>query len=75
MTEPVRFSYADPAAVSSSTDLVAYLPITSSRESRVLTVSGLLDSGSSVNVLPYLVGQQLGLDWEQQTIPVVVKGN
>ncbi len=75
MTEPVRFPYTDPAAVSASTDLVAYVPITLSREGRVLTVSGLLDSGSSVNVLPYLVGQQLGLDWEQQTIPVHLTGN
>jgi len=35
----------------------------------------LLDTGSTVNVLPYPVGLQLGLVWEQQTTPVRLTGN
>jgi hypothetical protein len=34
-----------------------------------------LDTGSAVNVLPYPVGLQLGLVWEQQAIPVHLTGN
>ncbi len=36
---------------------------------------GLLDTGATVNVLPYPVGEQLGADWDQQTTPVQLSGN
>ena len=36
---------------------------------------GLLDTGSTVNVLPYPIGLQLGFVWEQQTTPVYVTGS
>jgi hypothetical protein len=36
---------------------------------------GLLDTGSTVNVLQYEVGLELGAVWEQQTIPVRLTGN
>lgn len=37
--------------------------------------SGLVDSGAAVNVLPYSLGMQLGLDWDQQTQSVELSGN
>jgi hypothetical protein len=40
-----------------------------------MTISGLLDTGAAVNVLPYTVGEQLGFDWAQQTTPVQLSGN
>jgi hypothetical protein len=40
-----------------------------------VTVSGLLDTGASVNVLPYLVGIELGYIWEQQTTSLKLTGN
>ncbi len=38
-------------------------------------VSGLVDSGSMVNVLPYQVGLELGAVWERQTTSVQLTGN
>ena len=38
-------------------------------------VQGLLDSGSTVNVLPYGVGVRLGAVWETQTTRVQLTGN
>ncbi|WP_254721765.1 pepsin/retropepsin-like aspartic protease family protein [Kovacikia minuta] len=35
----------------------------------------LLDTGASVNVLPYEVGSQLGAVWETQTVPIQLSGN
>ena len=32
-----------------------------------LSAFGLLDTGATVNVLPYSAGEQLGAVWEQQT--------
>jgi hypothetical protein len=37
--------------------------------------SGLVDSGAALNVLPYGLGVQLGLDWDQQTREVELSGN
>ncbi|MCY2963665.1 MAG: hypothetical protein NT069_08460 [Planctomycetota bacterium] len=36
---------------------------------------GLVDSGAAINVLPYALGIQLGLDWDQQTKKVELSGN
>jgi hypothetical protein len=35
----------------------------------------LLDTGASVNVLPYEIGIQLGAVWEAQTVSVQLSGN
>jgi hypothetical protein len=35
----------------------------------------LLDTGATVNVLPYAVGVQLGAIWERQSTPVRLTGN
>lgn len=75
MTTPVRFSYAGAESGRSPASRLAYLPMTLSHESHSVSVSGLLDTGSTVNVLPYPIGLQLGLVWEQQTTPVHLTGN
>ena len=43
--------------------------------SQSVATSGLVDSGAAVNVLPYAVGLQLGLDLDQQTRSVELSGN
>ena len=55
--------------------VLPYLPLTLSLENNILEVSGLLDTGATVNVLPYQVGIKLGAVWEQQTIPLRLTGN
>jgi hypothetical protein len=50
------------------------LPVTLTA-ANTLTASGLLDTGATVNVLPYTVGVQLGLDWDQQTTTIQLAGN
>jgi hypothetical protein len=52
-----------------------YLPITLKYHDRARTVSGLLDTGAMVNVLPYQVGLDLGATWEQASVPVQLTGN
>jgi hypothetical protein len=42
---------------------------------QTIAASSLVDSGAAVNVLPYSLGFQLGLDWEQQTQSVSLSGN
>lgn len=38
-------------------------------------VAGLVDSGAAINVLPYGLGVQLGLNWDEQTREVELSGN
>jgi hypothetical protein len=52
-----------------------YMPITLNYQNRELTASGLLDTGATVNVMPYQIGLQLGARWGQQTTPVQLTGN
>ncbi len=75
MTTPVRFAYADTNASRAQRSLLAYLPITLRHGTHVVMVPGLLDTGSTVNVLPYEAGLQLGLVWEQQPTQVHLTGS
>jgi hypothetical protein len=49
--------------------VMPYLPITLSNGSNSVEVMALLDTGASVNVLPYQISLQLGAICEQQTVP------
>lgn len=42
---------------------------------RSVAVSGLVDSGAAVNVLPHSLGSQLGLEWGQQAQSVNLSGS
>jgi hypothetical protein len=53
MTTPVRFAYTGTSASHAGSSLLAHLPITLRHGSHAVTVQGLLDTGSTVNVLPY----------------------
>jgi hypothetical protein len=49
--------------------------ISLSVDERSKDVFALLDSGATVNALPYSVGLDLGLVWEEQVVPVRLTGN
>jgi hypothetical protein len=67
-----RFSYHQ---TTSDLQILPLLPFTLLHRSIHLEVEGLLDTGASVNVLPYEFGVQLGLNWAAQTKPVQLTGN
>lgn len=75
MTTPVRFAYAEADASRPERSILAHLPITLLHGTHTVPVPGLLDTGSTVNVLPYNVGVQLGLVWDQQPTRVHLTGN
>ncbi len=69
-----RYPYVERDPSLGSASLAPFLPITFIA-SKTLTVSALLDTGATVNVLPYTVGQQLGAVWEQQRTRMTLSGN
>ncbi len=68
MRQTARFTYAKQGLSIGSTDSLPYAPVQLRSGAQTLVVSGLVDSGATNNVLPYFVGVQLGLVWEQAPI-------
>lgn len=76
MVDAQRFPYKIIDSSLGMVDRMAYLPLTLSlNNGQSLDTEGLLDTGASVNVLPYELGIQLGLIWENETLSVVLAGN
>lgn len=71
----IRFSYHRTETGRTVASDLAYLPITISTANGSIELQGLLDSGSTVNVLPYPIGLALGFSWDQQTIPIALTGS
>lgn len=72
--QPIRFSY-HPAGAQVPEGALPFLPLVLQYGAQVLTVHALLDSGASVNVLPYRVGVQLGADWAALGQNLALGGN
>ena len=70
-----RFAFTERIDSLGRSSILPYLPITLSNGSNSVEVMALLDTGASVNVLPYEIGLQLGVTWEQQTVPIQLSGN
>lgn len=75
MTGAERFPYVAMDATLGAASLLPWLPITLELQQTRVPVMGLVDTGATINVLPYDVGQQLGAVWDQQTIPIQLAGN
>jgi hypothetical protein len=54
---------------------VPYVPITLNYGDVSVKSMGLLDTGATINVLPYNLGLELGAMWENQTVSIPLAGN
>lgn len=75
MADKVRFAFTEVDPKLGALSTLPYLPIVLTYQSKSIRVSGLLDTGSSVNVLPYEMGLSLGAVWERQTLSIPLGGN
>ena len=75
MSQSQRFAFEPQSDAFSVIDLVPQLSFTLRNRDLSIEVSGLLDTGASVNVLPYDLGIELGAIWEEQTTIVRLGGN
>ncbi len=76
MPDPRRFSFSVAEGASREAGSLPILPL-SIRHGRApaLHVQGLLDTGATVNVLPYTMGLQLGAVWSEGAVAVKLTGN
>jgi hypothetical protein len=75
MADKVRFAFTEVDPQLGALSTLPYLPIILTYQNKSIRVSGLLDTGSSVNVLPYEMGLSLGAVWEHQTLSIPLGGN
>ena len=75
MTLRKRFNFAEKFNSAGETSLVPYLALNLSSQDAYISTSGLLDTGASVNVLPYEIGIELGLNWNDHNTSVTLAGN
>jgi Aspartyl protease len=68
MPSTVEFPFSDDEALPT-------IPITLSYSDFSVSANALLDTGSTVNLLPYDIGLQLGAIWDEQTIRLPLAGN
>ena len=75
MVDTQKFPYKIIDSNLGMVDRMPYLPLKLRLAGQSLNTEGLLDTGASVNVLPYELGLQLGLIWEDETLSVLLSGN
>ncbi|MBD2202564.1 retroviral-like aspartic protease [Calothrix sp. FACHB-1219] len=75
MVKAQRFPFIEARDAFGDIDAVPQLPLTLAYRNSILEVSGLLDTGASINVLPYSLGIQLGAVWEELNTSVQLAGN
>ncbi|HAJ62392.1 MAG TPA: hypothetical protein DCP31_26695 [Cyanobacteria bacterium UBA8543] len=75
MRNAQRFNFIEGFDAFGVPDALPQLPLSLTYRGSSVVTSGLLDTGASVNVLPYRVGVQLGAVWEEQTTSVILAGN
>jgi hypothetical protein len=73
MPQGYRFPYSSIDGTRAT--LMPRLPFTLRLQNNTVDVLGLVDSGSTVNVIPYSVGVLLGAIWENQQRSFALAGN
>jgi len=71
----MRFKYSTTSPVQNEFDSLPRLSLSLSREDRRVEATGLVDSGATVNVLPYDLGLQLGCVWDNRQAIIQLAGN
>jgi hypothetical protein len=71
----VQFPYSVSDPSFDEFDNLPRLPLTLQHENKTVDVIGLVDSGATVNVLPYHLGIELGAVWIEQKATLRLAGN
>jgi len=70
-----RFPYAATDSALGEASLMPQLPLVLEYQNRSTSALGLLDTGATVNVLPYHFGIELGAVWQQELATIRLSGN
>jgi hypothetical protein len=73
MRDSQRFNFIEGFDAFGAADAVPKMPLKLTYRNSSIDVVALLDTGASVNILPYSLGIQLGAVWEDQTMAVPIE--
>ena len=71
----MRFKYSTTHPTQNEFDSLPRMPLGLSRANQRIEAVGLVDSGATVNVLPYELGLQLGGVWDNSKAIIQLAGN
>lgn len=71
----MRLRYSTTSPAQNEFDSLPRLPLLLRREDQSIEAIGLVDSGATVNVLPYELGLQLGGVWDDRRAVIQLAGN
>lgn len=71
----MRFKYSTTSPTQNEFDSLPRLPLLLHREDQTVEAIGLVDSGATVNVLPFELGLQLGEIWDARRAIIQLAGN
>jgi hypothetical protein len=71
----MRFKYSTLSPTQNEFDSLPRLPLVLRRGDQSIETIGLVDSGATVNVLPYELGLQLGSTWNDRQAIIQLAGN
>lgn len=75
MTEKARqYSFVNREPGTGTAGLLPMLPLTLTTV-KTVEVMALLDTGATINVLPFSLGTELGFEWDRQTTVIQLGGN
>jgi hypothetical protein len=75
MQNSKRFNYQQVKSDFLQSNFLPMMPILLKRNGKMIESNALLDTGSTVNLLPYSLGLELGAIWEEQMILPDLSGN
>jgi hypothetical protein len=75
MRNTQRFNFTEGFDAFGVADALPQLLLVLTHWGSAVEALALLDTGVSVNVLPYRIGIELGAVWEEQTTSVILAGN
>lgn len=75
MSNPLRFPFIQMDQQMGDASALPMLPLTLAYHQKAIQVTGLLDTGATVNVLPYGMGTALGATWEAEAVNLQLTGN
>lgn len=71
----MRFPFIALSSQKGDSAFMPFLPVSLQIGNQIVLAHGLLDTGATVNVLPYSTGLALGAVWEEQTMTLQLGGN
>ena len=71
----MRFRYSTTDPTHDESDSLPWLPLVLRVGTRAVEAVGLVDSGATVNVLPFELGEQLGAVWDDRKAILRLSGS